>query len=53
MVIEELDEADRALILAFYRRLGRSPDGFDRTDPAAASAFAARVRAALAGGRGR
>lgn len=47
MAVEELDEADRALILAFYRRLGRSPDGFDRTDPAAIVAFAGRVRAAL------
>ena len=50
MAVEELDEADRALILAFYRRLGRSPDGFDRMDPAAAVAFADRVRAALGGG---
>jgi menaquinone-dependent protoporphyrinogen IX oxidase len=49
MVIEELDEQDRALILAFYRRLGRSPDGFDRTDPAAVAAFAGFVRAGLDG----
>jgi menaquinone-dependent protoporphyrinogen IX oxidase len=50
MVVEELDEQDRALILAFYRRLGRSPDGFDRTDPAEVAAFADRVRAARGGG---
>ena len=49
MVVEELDDEDRASILAFYRRLGRTPDGFDRTDPAAVGAFVARVRAALAG----
>jgi menaquinone-dependent protoporphyrinogen IX oxidase len=53
MVIDALDEQDRELIVAFYRRLGRSPDGFDRTDPAAAAAFADRVRAALDGGRDR
>jgi hypothetical protein len=47
MAVEELDELDRAQILAFYRRLGRSPDGFDRMDPAAAAAFAERIRAAL------
>jgi menaquinone-dependent protoporphyrinogen IX oxidase len=50
MVIEELDEQDREAILAFYRRLGRSPDGFDRMDAAAAVAFADRVRAAVGGG---
>jgi menaquinone-dependent protoporphyrinogen IX oxidase len=44
MVVEELDEQDRALILAFYRRLGRSPDGFDRTDPEAVSAFVDRIQ---------
>jgi len=53
MAVEELDEQDRALILAFYRRLGRSPDGFDRTDPAQAAAFADRIRAALDEGRDR
>ena len=47
MVVEELDEQDRALILAFYRRLGRSPDGFDRTDPTELADFADRVRTAL------
>ena len=47
MVIEELDEQDRELILAFYRRLGRSPDGFDRTDPAVVSAFADRISTTL------
>ena len=49
MVLEELDEQDRALILAFYWRLGRSPDGFDRTDPAAVAAFVGCVRAAHGG----
>ena len=53
MVVEELDEQDRALILAFYRRLERSPDGFDRTDPAAVAAFVDRVHAALGGNRDR
>jgi menaquinone-dependent protoporphyrinogen IX oxidase len=46
MAVEELDDGDRALILDFYRRLGRSPDGFDRRDPAAVAAFVDRVRAA-------
>jgi menaquinone-dependent protoporphyrinogen IX oxidase len=50
MVIAELDEQDRESILAFYRRLGRSPDGFDRRDPAAVAAFSDRVRTALRGG---
>jgi menaquinone-dependent protoporphyrinogen IX oxidase len=53
MAVEQLDERDRALILAFYRRLGRSPDGFDRTDPAEAVDFADRIRAALDAGGGR
>ena len=53
MVVEELDEQDRALILAFYRRLGRSPEGFDRTDPTEVAAFAERVLAALDEGRDR
>lgn len=53
MAVEELDEQDRALILAFYRRLGRSPDGFDRRDPAAVAAFVGCVRAALDGSRQR
>lgn len=53
MAVDELDEQDRAQILAFYRRLGRSPDGFDRRDPAEGAAFADRVRAALDEGRAR
>ncbi len=53
MVIEDLDEQDRALILAFYRRLGRSSDGFDRTDPAAIAAFVGFVRVALDASRQR
>ena len=43
MAVEELDDQDREQILAFYRRLGRSPDGFDRTDPEAVAAFVERV----------
>ena len=53
MVVEELDGQDRSLILAFYRRLGRSPEGFDRTDPTEVAAFAERVLAALDEGRDR
>ena len=53
MVIGELDEQDRALVLAFYRRLGRGPEGFDRTDPAAIAAFVGLVRAGLDGSRQR
>lgn len=40
MRMDELDARDRPAILAFYQRLGRPPNGFDRMDPAAAGAFA-------------
>lgn len=49
MRMEELNAEDHRRIRNFYRRLGKSPVGFDRMDPAAVPPFAAAIRRAAGG----
>jgi len=46
MRMEELNPEDRERILAFYRRLGKPPEGFDRMDLQAVPSFATAIRQA-------
>jgi menaquinone-dependent protoporphyrinogen IX oxidase len=47
MRMDELDEVDGPRILAFYERLGRSPDGYDRMSLSAASEFCEEIKLKL------
>lgn len=47
MRMEDLDEEDGPRIRAFHDRIGRAATGFDRMDPAAATAFCRRLELAL------
>ncbi len=47
MIMDELDEEDGPRILAFYKRLGREPTGYDRMNEGAALAFVEEVKKVL------
>ena len=43
MIMDELDDEDGPRILAFYKRLGREPTGYDRMSSEAALAFVEEI----------
>ena len=47
MIMDELDDEDGPRILAFYKRLGREPTGYDRMNNEAALAFVEEIKQSL------
>jgi menaquinone-dependent protoporphyrinogen oxidase len=52
MRMDELDEEDGPRIRAFYERIGRSPDGFDRIEEDSALAFVEEIEKFQKRGKG-
>ena len=50
MRMEELDDEDGPKIRAFYEKIGRSPDGFDRMEPDHVDPFVDRINKYLVSG---
>ena len=52
MHMEDLDDEDGPRIRAFYERIGRAPDGFDRMEPESVDPFVEEIKNILKRGMG-